>query len=97
MLRIFSSIGLLLCVLFPGVSAQEDHLASLEQTALRRAAEAVAPCVVQIETVGGLEMVDRLLVGSGPTTGLIVAEDGYIVSSAIQLHPAAVIDSGNVA
>ena len=42
----------------------------------------VAPCVVRIETLGGLEQVEGQLLGSGPTTGLIVAADGYVLSSA---------------
>ena len=42
----------------------------------------MAPSVVAIETVGGLERVGKMLIGSGPTTGLIVDKDGYIVSSA---------------
>ncbi|MHB9065409.1 MAG: PDZ domain-containing protein [Pirellulaceae bacterium] len=61
--------------------AQED-LTALEEQALRAAVERVAPCVVRIETLGGLEQLDGQLLGSGPTTGLIVAEDGYILSSA---------------
>ena len=40
------------------------------------------PSVVRIETVGGLERVGEMLVGTGPTTGLVVSADGYIVSSA---------------
>ena len=42
----------------------------------------VAPSVVRIETVGGLERVGKVLVGTGPTTGLIVSADGFIISSA---------------
>jgi serine protease Do len=77
--RIAALIGLLLA---STIAAQENRLASLEQTALRNAAQAVAPSVVQIETLGGLERVERVLVGTGPTSGLIVTEDGFIVSSA---------------
>jgi len=54
----------------------------LEQEAFRAAVDRVAPSVVRIETVGGLERVGTLLFGTGPTTGLIVDRDGYIVSSA---------------
>jgi serine protease Do len=61
---------------------QVDDLAAREETALREAVERVAPSVVKIETIGGLERVGDVLLGDGPTTGLIVAEDGYIVSSA---------------
>ncbi len=57
--------------------------AELEEQAIRAAAEAVAPSVVKIETVGGLERVGKALTSTGPTTGLVVAEDGYVVSSAI--------------
>ncbi len=37
---------------------------------------------MRIETFGGLERVGNLLVGTGPTTGLAVSADGYIISSA---------------
>jgi serine protease Do len=37
---------------------------------------------VRIETVGGLEQVEGVLFGSGPTTGLIVDPSGYVISSA---------------
>jgi serine protease Do len=58
------------------------ELDSLEQKALDAAADSVADCVVQIQTVGGIERIDRQVLGQGPTTGLIVTADGYIVSSA---------------
>ncbi|MCH2114762.1 MAG: PDZ domain-containing protein [Pirellulales bacterium] len=64
-----------------GASALDD-LDRLEQEALRRAVEAVADSVVQIRTVGGLDRVGKTLIAQGPTTGLIVSADGYIVSSA---------------
>jgi serine protease Do len=53
-----------------------------EERAMLAAVEHVAPSVVSIETVGGLERIGQVLVGTGPTTGLIVSQDGYIVSSA---------------
>lgn len=62
--------------------AQIDS-AELEEQAIRAAADAVAPSVVRIETVGGLERVGKALAGTGPTTGLVVAEDGYVISSAV--------------
>src|SRR5262245_7496388 len=61
--------------------AQVD-LQEQEEAAIRAAVEKVAPSVVKIETIGGLERVGKLLVGTGPTTGLAVGEDGYVVSSA---------------
>lgn len=69
------------------------ELAELEEEAFRAAAARVAPAVVRIETLGGLERVGRVLAGTGPTTGLVVGEDGYIVSSAFNfLHrPASIL------
>jgi serine protease Do len=62
-------------------AAAQDRADNVE-SALRAAAERVAPSVVKIETIGGLERVGKVLVTTGPTTGLIVDEAGYIVSSA---------------
>ncbi|HEV3021792.1 MAG TPA: trypsin-like peptidase domain-containing protein, partial [Pirellulales bacterium] len=59
-----------------------DDLPSREEAAMQRAVMRVTPSVVSIETVGGLERVGQVLFGNGPTTGLIVSSDGYIVSSA---------------
>jgi len=61
--------------------AQED-LEGLEEQAIRSAVATIAPSVVRIETIGGLERVGSVLVGTGPTSGLIVSDDGFIVSSA---------------
>lgn len=69
------------------------ELAELEQEALRAAVARVAPSVVQIETVGGMERQGRLLFGTGPTTGLVMSAEGHIVSSAFNfLHkPASIL------
>ncbi|HEY1603248.1 MAG TPA: PDZ domain-containing protein [Pirellulales bacterium] len=72
------SVGL--AVFSAPVYGQED-LAQLEQQAIQAAVERVAPSIVKIETVGGLERIGKVLVGSGPTTGLIVSPDGFIISS----------------
>lgn len=53
-----------------------------EQAAFKAAAAHVAPAVVQVQTFGGLDRVGETLTGEGPTTGLIVSADGYVVSSA---------------
>ena len=60
---------------------QEDSVEQ-EERAIAAAANKIAPSVVRIETVGGLEKIGKLLVATGPTTGLIVSEDGYVISSA---------------
>ena len=38
--------------------------------------------VVRIQTVGGVDRVGGMLAGSAATTGVVVSEDGWIVSSA---------------
>ncbi|MDZ4782363.1 MAG: PDZ domain-containing protein [Planctomycetia bacterium] len=59
----------------------QDDLSAKEEAALRAAVAQVASSVVKIEALGGLEKVGDVLLGDGPTTGLIVTPDGYIVSS----------------
>jgi serine protease Do len=57
-------------------------LLSQEDAAVRAAVARVADSVVQIRTIGGLAEVDRTLLANGPTTGLVISPDGWIVSSA---------------
>lgn len=64
------------------LSAVADEGDAQEQAALIAAVERVAPSVVRIETVGGLERVGQVLFGTGPTTGLVVEPSGYIITSA---------------
>lgn len=59
-----------------------DDITAQEEAAFKAAAAAVAPSVVRIETFGGSEQVGGVLVGSAPTTGLVVSEDGFLLSSA---------------
>ena len=81
--RLNSVLFGLLIMMLAGRSAigQADILA-LEEAAIKAAVANVSDSTVRIETVGGLERVDKVLIGTGPTTGLIVDPDGYIVSSA---------------
>jgi serine protease Do len=74
------NILLLLLLLSPTLRA--DDLDALEQQAVSAAALRVAPSVVRIETVGGLESVEGVPFGTGPTSGWIVDPQGYIISSA---------------
>lgn len=73
--------------------AAEDDLDALEQQAMGAAVAHVAPCVVGIRTVGGLERVHNVLFGEGPTTGLVIDPQGYIVSSAFNFvnKPASIL------
>lgn len=85
-------------VLMPAAApafAAPENLALREETAFRAAAAAVAPSVVSIETVGGLDTVGEVLVGTGPSSGVIATDDGYIVSSTFNFahRPASIIVS----
>jgi serine protease Do len=90
-MRIWLAICAALFV-FSRPAAAED-LDMLEQKALVAAVDRVAPSVVRIETIGGLERVDRVLFGAGPTTGLVVDASGYIISSAFNFvnKPASIL------
>lgn len=84
---------LFLVVFATPVAAQDPDLQRLLEEARRAATQRVAPSVVRIETIGGLETVDNVRIGQGPTTGLIVSADGYIVSSAFNFaqKPASIL------
>jgi serine protease Do len=76
--------------------AQEStpgSLAAEEEVAIRAAVARVADSVVQIRTIGGLEEVDRTMLPDGPTTGLVISADGWIVSSAFNFvqQPASIL------
>jgi S1-C subfamily serine protease/predicted esterase len=74
--------GLFLCA---GTARGQD-LGAAEEKAIKAAAARVAPSVVQITTSGGTEIVGggkgpEFLKGSGSATGLVVAADGYVITS----------------
>ena len=77
----FAAVSVAMLCLPPATFAADDADAQ-EQAAIEAAVERVAPSVVQIQTVGGRERVEGVLFGAGPTTGLVVDPDGYIISSA---------------
>jgi S1-C subfamily serine protease len=69
------------------VRAADDNLNDLQEEAIKAAVQRAAPSVVKIETSGGTEVVSRgpggiIRRGTGPTSGLVVSEDGYVISSA---------------
>lgn len=82
--------GLICLVLPPFAHAQ---LSRLEQQAFQQAAALAEPSIVRIETVGGLDRVGEILTGTGPTTGVVVGEDGYIITSSFNFvsKPASVL------
>ena len=79
--------------LFAPAQAIAQDLEAREEAALRQAAAVVAPSLVKIETVGGLDRVQEVLLGTGPTTGVVMAADGYIISSAFNFlsRPATIL------
>ena len=104
MVRVISA-AILLSVLFGSsvrrASADEaaiqiearTRLEQAEEQAFKEAAVLASPSIVRIDTVGGLDIVGRTLTSTAPTTGLIVSEDGFIVSSAFNFlsKPASVL------
>ena len=78
------------------VDAQLDaqfRLEQAEEQAFKEAAVLASPSIVKIDTVGGLDIVGRTLTSTAPTTGLIISEDGFIISSAFNFlsKPASVL------
>ncbi len=74
-------------------SPQPVSLPALEEAAIRAAVERVADSVVQIRTIGGLNEVDHTLLSDGPTTGLVISSDGWILASAFNFvqQPASIL------
>jgi len=87
-------LGLLLTALV--LLTPQDELDARLEAATKAALAKIAPCVVQVRTVGGAEFLGRreaaVQRGTGPTTGLIVTADGYIISSSFNFanKPAAI-------
>lgn len=92
-LRLVLLTALLLAALTAPARADDDALAMHQQAALRAAADAVADSVVQIRTIGSLDALGGALRSDGPTTGLVISADGYIVTSAFNFAepPASVL------
>ncbi len=63
-----------------GEACRAQDLTLLEEEAMQAAVKAAEAWVVRIDTIGGLE-VGGEAAGVGPTSGVVVSEDGLIVSS----------------
>ncbi len=77
----------LLLLTMPVVGSAQD-LEDLRDQAIRDAVKSIAPSVVTIETSGGTDIIvsgprgrSKIRKGNGPTSGLVVAADGYIITS----------------
>jgi len=85
-LLLLAAVAFLACGLRT-TQAQED-INDLYEKAAKAAVAKVAPSVVQIETTGGTDIIAvgkqgmQVRKGVGPTTGVIVSGDGYVISSA---------------
>jgi S1-C subfamily serine protease/dienelactone hydrolase len=84
------ALNLIVLATCPAVARadDDDDLDELQEKAIKAAVHKIAPCVVQIETSGGLDVIrtgprgQMIRTGNGPTSGLIVSADGYIITSA---------------
>jgi S1-C subfamily serine protease len=80
----------ILAILFGVTNARAADVNEATDLAMKAASAKVAPTVVKIETAGGAEVVGKkgapgapgIRKGTGPTTGLIVSPDGYVITSA---------------
>jgi len=66
------------------IHASDPPLDELEQIAFQNAAEFAQDCVVQIETFGGQEIVNKQFIATGPSSGTILTADGWIITSTFQ-------------
>ncbi len=73
--------GALLLLLTSAAQAQSTNVEDLEEEAFKAATAIADPSIVQIQTIGGLDVVGELIAGTGPTTGVIVSPDGEIITS----------------
>jgi serine protease Do len=82
-LTVAATLTMTLVVTSTRVWASPDgQLDAQEEEAFRQAARALAPSLVRIQTIGGVDRVAGMLAATAATTGVVVSEDGWIVSSA---------------
>jgi S1-C subfamily serine protease len=92
-MRYLSRISLVaaaMCTLLLSGAARAADLDELQEQAIKAAVKKAAPWIVQIETTGGTEVIPSgppgrggtVRKGVGPTTGVIVSADGYVITSA---------------
>lgn len=76
----------LLCLFFCNASLFADetraNVEKAEEQAFKQASALASQSIVRIDTVGGLDIVGNILTSTGPTTGVALTKDGYIISSA---------------
>ena len=65
-----------------GLAVAQVPLDLQEEEVFRQAVRHLAPSLVRIQTVGGVDRVGGMLAATAATTGVVVSDDGWIVSSA---------------
>ena len=80
------------CMTSGSASAQDDP-EQLEEAAVRTAVAQVEASVVRFETIGGNTRVDGVVVANGPSTGVAISKDGYVISSSFHFahQPASIL------
>jgi S1-C subfamily serine protease len=87
LLGALGAIALAGLIALPAPTRAEDDTDEQQEKAIKDAVKKISDSVVKIETSGGTETVrsgprGTIRRGVGPTTGLIVSPDGFIISSA---------------
>lgn len=74
-------------------TAGQDSPVKLQEQSVIAAVNRVSPAVVRIDTIGGLDFVNNSQVNEGPTTGIVISSDGFILSSSFNFiqDPASII------
>ncbi len=89
--RLWLAVAAVLCLTAaPALAQPKPDVNEATEKAMKAASAKVAPTVVKIETTGGTEVIGGkkgpggpgVRKGTGPTTGLVVSADGYVISSA---------------
>lgn len=83
----FSAFALIIVALPLFAIAGQDQTAEGISSAVKAASEAVSPCIVSIQPIGGEETSGKTLV-SEVTTGVFVSPEGYIITSLLGFDPA---------
>ena len=88
------TFAVLFCLLVIGSFVQAAPFPGEQgEAVIKRAVVRASSSIVRIETIGGLDLLDGQLINTGPTTGVIVSDDGYIITSSFNFaaKPASIL------
>ena len=82
-----------LSVCFSGSVTGQDDPEQLEEAAIGQAVSKVEGSVIRFETIGGNSRVEGVVVANGPSTGVAVSKDGYVISASFHFahQPASIL------